>query len=131
MPFHQRRAYASHLLLGHKLEGEPSDIDLAIDVSNFLDKDMSDESIKEWDIEPSFVDVRFVKLRKRARTATDEQLRIKAFLQELSVRINERSENIYIDEKKVGPGTVFGLYPQLNSDGEDLDIPPFLRKKRR
>jgi len=98
------------------------DIDLAIDVSRFLDKDMSDESMKEWDIEPSFVDERFVKLRKRARTATDEQLRIKAFLQELSVRINEKSQNIYIDEKKIGPGTVFGLYPQLTPEGEDLDI---------
>ena len=90
------------------------DIDFGIDAKVLL-KDFSDKSFKEWGINPVQVKTRFEKLKKRARTATNEQLMMKAFLQEISVLINAKSPNIYVEEKKVGPGTMFSLYPQFEN----------------
>tara|TARA_R110001592_G_scaffold202890_7_gene452571 strand:+ start:1219 stop:2172 length:954 start_codon:yes stop_codon:yes gene_type:complete len=97
------------------------DIDLAIDYKSILDKDMSDASIKEWGIDHDLVTARYEKIAKRARTATHTQLRMKAFLLELAVYINQQAHNIYVDEKKVTNGNIFGLFPQYNSAGKKLD----------
>ena len=99
------------------------DIDLAIDVSTILDKNFSDESIKEWGIEPQIIKDNFIKLKARSRTATDSQLMLKAFLLELVKVINSKSPNIFCDEKKVTPGNIFSLYPQFDgTTKKKLDI---------
>lgn len=99
------------------------DIDLAIDVSTILDKNFSDESIKEWGIEPQIIKDNFIKLKARSRTATDSQLMLKSFLLELVKVINSKSPNIFCDEKKVTPGNIFSLYPQFDgTTKKKLDI---------
>ena len=99
------------------------DIDLAIDVSTILDKNFSDESIKEWGVEPQIIKDNFIKLKTRSRTATDSQLMLKAFLLELVKVINSKSPNIFCDEKKVTPGNIFSLYPQFDgTTKKKLDI---------
>lgn len=97
------------------------DIDLGISAQDLLDKEMTPASIAEWGIDPAQVDAQQEKLGKRARTATPEQLRMKAFLQMLGAQINKLSPNIYTDEKKIGAGNLFCLFPQYNQSGEKLD----------
>ncbi len=96
------------------------DIDLAIDSKSLLDKQMSDKSIKEWGVDPVLVNDRYKKIVKRARTATPEQSRMKAFLFELADLINKKTYNIYIDDKKITNGNIFGLFPQYDEDGDKL-----------
>lgn len=97
------------------------DIDLGISAQDLLDKEMTPASIAEWGIDPAQVDAQQEKLAKRARSATPEQLRMKAFLQMLGAQLNKLSPNIYTDEKKIGAGNLFCLFPQYNQSGEKLD----------
>lgn len=96
------------------------DIDLGIDVSHLLDSNKSDEAIQAWNIDPAFVTSTFEVLKKRARTATDDDLRIKAFLKCLAEYINQHAPNLHCDVKKVTNGNLFGLYPQFDSTYQKL-----------
>lgn len=99
---------------------ESGDIDLAVDSSSILDKQMSDESIMEWGIDPKLVMAEFDALKKRARTATPEQLRMKAFLKLLAKEINAKAPTLHTDEAKVTDGNLFGMFPQLDPAGEPV-----------
>jgi len=96
------------------------DIDLGVSVDDILDKDMSDASIAEWGISPSDVTARFEALSKRAKTATPEMLRMKAFNQCLVDYINTNAPTLHCDPKKVEAGNLFGLYPQINEEGKHV-----------
>lgn len=98
------------------------DIDLAVDSSSLLDKQMSDEAIAEWGIDPQAVMTEFELLKKRARTATPEMLRMKAFLKLLTRQINAKAPTLHTDEAKVTDGNIFGLFGQVGPDGKPLDI---------
>jgi hypothetical protein len=97
------------------------DIDLGVSSLNILDQEMSDKSISQWGVNPQEVAAQQEKLAKRARTATPEQLRMKAFFQLLAQKINNSTSDLHVDEKKVTPGNIFGLFPQYDSDGNSLD----------
>ena len=101
---------------------ESGDIDLAVDSSTILDKEMSDKSILEWGIDPKAVMAEFEALKKRARTATPEQLRMKAFLKMLAKQINAKAPTLHTDEAKVTDGNLFGMYPQTDRNGEQLGV---------
>ena len=96
------------------------DIDLGVSAADLLDKEMSDGAIAEWGIDPKRVAAEFENLKKRARSSTPEQLRMKAFLKELTLYINQNAPSLYCDEKKVTDGNIFGLFPQQNEQGQDL-----------
>jgi hypothetical protein len=96
------------------------DIDLGIDIANILDQDLSDNAIAEWGIDPAKVQGVFNDLKKRARTSTNDQLRLKAFLKCLTIYINDHAPTLYCDEKKVSTGNLFGLYPQLDEHGQEV-----------
>lgn len=98
------------------------DIDLGINASTLLDSTLSDTAIAEWGIDTMRVDAEFILLTKRARTATSKQLRMKAFLKELTIYINHTAPNLHCDEKKVTDSNIFGLYNQTDQDGNDLNI---------
>jgi hypothetical protein len=98
------------------------DIDLGVDVSSLLDKEMSDQSIAAWGVSPGAVAKQQEKLAVRAKTATPEELRMKAFLQMLALKINEVAGNLYVDEKKITPGNIFGLFPQYDASGQKLEM---------
>lgn len=98
------------------------DIDLGIDAPMILDKEMSDASISEWGIDHKLVAATFEKLKSRARTATPEQLRMKAFLLNLVLYINANAPIAYCDEKKVTYGQIFFCYPQIDENGQDLGV---------
>jgi hypothetical protein len=97
------------------------DIDLGVDVGDILDQEMSDEAIAKWNVDPKAVKAEAEKIAKRARTATPEQIMLKAFLRQLTVYINAHAPNLHTDEKKVSAGNIFGLYPQYDPEGTNLD----------
>ena len=96
------------------------DIDLGVSATDILDKTMSDESIAQWGVDPKAVAAKFTELQKRARTSTPEQLRMKAFLINLVVHINEHAPTLFCDEKKVTDGNIFGLFPQIDEKGQHV-----------
>jgi len=96
------------------------DIDLAIDTSSIVDRDMSDESIKQWGLDPKAVKYQFEKYKKRARSASDEALMMRSILTGIVTIINRDSPNLYCNEKKITAGNIFGLYPQYDTDGNKL-----------
>ncbi len=98
------------------------DIDLAVDSKDLLDKDFSDKSIEQWGIDPKDVHQEYAKLAQRARSAKPEQIAMKAFLKCLVLHINAHAPSLYCDEKKITDGNIFGLYPQINANGEHLGV---------
>jgi hypothetical protein len=98
------------------------DIDLGVDSKDILDKEMSDKSVAEWNIDPVDLKKEFDELSKRARTSTPAQLRLKAFLKLLAVYINKKSTRLNCDEKKVTDGNIFFVFPQIDEKGKELDI---------
>jgi len=97
------------------------DIDFAIDASTIVDKNFSDKSIQKWGLNPEEVKEQMKAYKKRARTATDSELMMRAMLKGIVTKINAYAENLYCDEKKITAGNIFGLFPQYNEDGEKLD----------
>lgn len=98
------------------------DIDLGVDLTFLVSKQITDSDIRLWNLEPNDVNNEFLVLKKRARTATDSQIKTKAFLKTLVRYINKNSTHLYCDEKKVTDGNIFGLFTQKDEQGKDLDI---------
>ena len=96
------------------------DIDLGVSATDLLDQEMSDASIAQWGIDPSAVAMEFETLKKRARTSTPEQLRMKAFLKLLTRYINKHAPTLHCDEAKVTDGNIFGLFPQIDAQGQHV-----------
>jgi hypothetical protein len=109
-----------HALGSVRKKAVSGDIDLGISVNNILDKEMSDASMAEWGVNPKDVADRFVILQKRARTATPETLRLKAFFLCLVEYINSNAPVAYCDPDKVSAGNIFFLYPQINEAGDHV-----------
>ena len=100
-------------------KAKSGDIDLAVDVQElFPDGEVNPEDIKKWGLDPEAWKKQVEKLTKRARTSTPSQLGWKAFLQLLAAHINENSDLLDVDTKKIGPGKMFSLFPQFNEQGE-------------
>jgi len=97
------------------------DIDFAIDVSSIVDKKVSDKSIQKWGLNPEEVKKQMLAYKKRAKTATDSELMVRAILKGIVTKINAYAENLYCDEKKITSGNIFGLFPQYTEAGEKLD----------
>jgi hypothetical protein len=97
------------------------DIDLGVAPIVLLDKNLSDDAIALWNIDPLLVADKFQQLKRRARTASDIQLRMKAFSISLVKYINTHAPTIHCDEKKVDGVTMFSLYSQKDVNGNDLD----------
>jgi len=95
------------------------DIDLGIDLR--IESKLNYDNLMEWNLKPSDTQKRFLLLKKRARTSTDEQLKQKAFLQELATYINKNSHYIKVDEKKIESGGFFTLCPQKTDDGDNYN----------
>ena len=104
-------------------KAKSGDIDLAVDVLElFDDGEVNPEDLLSWNIQPKDWMERVEKLTKRARTSTAIELGWKAFLQLLAEYINENSDLIRVDVKKITPGAMFSLFPQFNEEGERQSI---------
>ena len=97
------------------------DIDLGIDSKFIIDTGVYNDCVTDWNLSVKQVDAEFTKLKSRARTSSDNQLRVKAFLKTLSTYINANSNLILIDEQKITDGNIFGLFPQFDSKYQMLN----------
>lgn len=96
------------------------DIDLGIDIKYVINFDDIPGSLKSWEIHDSDFDKEFELLKKRARTATEAQLQSKALLKLISMHANDFTNSITFEESKVGPGSMFSLFPQYSNNGNEL-----------
>tara|TARA_R100000030_G_scaffold37401_1_gene28096 strand:- start:230 stop:1282 length:1053 start_codon:yes stop_codon:yes gene_type:complete len=104
-------------------KAKSGDIDLAVDVQEmFPQGKVTDEDLLSWNLEPSDWKATYEKMVKRARTATPAEVELRAFLYELAKYIGENSQMIKTDLKKVRPGQMFSLSPQISDDGEQLEV---------
>ena len=99
------------------------DIDIGIDKGNFFKGGVvALGGLQDWNVDPTNWENTFKKYKRRARTRTDEQIKWRAFLTEIAKYINNNSNIITFNLKKIGPGTMFSLFPQYTENGEQLDI---------
>ena len=96
------------------------DIDLGINVNDLFDLNDVYGSLEEWGLIAAEYEDEFIQLKKRARTSSDDQLRVKAFLKLLTQCINDHAEHIFCDEKKVTDGNIFTLFPQVDENNFGL-----------
>lgn len=103
------------------------DIDLGVDMQYIIDLNDVYKSVDDWNLVAADFEDEFALLKKRARTATDNQLRSKALLKLIAMYINDFANDITCNEEKVGPGTMFSLFPQYTekniklADGVQID----------
>jgi len=97
------------------------DIDLGISNHYIFDvhNDNLPNQLKSWNLTVPEFEQTFTLLKSRAKTASDDQLRMKAFLLNLVRYINLHAPNIHCDEKKVTDSSIFGYYPQKDLNGDD------------
>jgi hypothetical protein len=104
-------------------KAKSGDIDLAVNVREiFPDGEVNPEDLESWGLSPDKWNEKLEKLIRRARTSTKGELGWKAFLQLLAEYINENSDLIEADLKKIKPGVMFSLFPQFNPEGEQQDV---------
>ena len=104
------------------LKSTSGDIDLAVDATVLFPRGISTQTLTVWNIDPSEFVTRFDQFKKRARTSTDEQVAMKTALVLISEYANEHASNIHMDPKKVTPGNAFGMFPQYDEQGSNLNI---------
>jgi len=103
-------------------KAKSGDIDLAVNVREmFPDGEVNPEDVESWNLSSEEWLKKVEKLSKRARTSTPSELGWKAFLQLLAEYMNENSDLIEADLKKIKPGAMFSLFPQFNENGEQQD----------
>ena len=98
------------------------DIDFGIDIKDIINDDFSNEEVSKWNVDPDEFNVEFLKLKKRARTATVPELKAKALFKLITIYINNNSELIHCDEKKIGISGFFTHFPQYNENNEQLEV---------
>lgn len=89
------------------------------DFSGDIDLAISDEGLKtveDWNVDPAHVAELFAKFKKRARTATDEQLTKRAVIVAISEYINANSDLIKTNDKSSGSGSLFSQFEQIDHE---------------
>jgi hypothetical protein len=99
---------------------ESGDIDLGMSVDNFLTKD-GQPLLSDWNIDPNEFNALFEKIRKRSKTATEAQSKLRTMLELIAINIEEKSQFIDTDLKAAGGGSIFCTSPQYNENGEALE----------
>ncbi len=104
-------------------KAKSGDIDLAVDVEElFPQGKVTDEDLQSWNLNPIDWKATYEKMVKRARTAKPSEVELRAFLYEIARYIGENSQIIKTDLKKVRPGQMFSLFPQISDTGEQKDV---------
>jgi hypothetical protein len=104
-------------------KAKSGDIDLAVDVEElFPQGKVTDEDLQSWNLNPADWKATYEKMVKRARTAKPSEVELRAFLYEIARYIGENSQIIKTDLKKVRPGQMFSLFPQISDAGEQKDV---------
>lgn len=95
------------------------DIDLGYDAKNLF-PDGKTPDFKGWGVDKAAFDERAAAIQKRARTATPEQVQLRAMIDMIGNKINDNSDIIKVDLKQSGAGSLFCETGQYNDAGEEL-----------
>jgi hypothetical protein len=99
---------------------ESGDIDLGMSVDQFMDKD-GNPLLSNWNIDKTEFNALYEKIRKRSRSASETQSKLRAMLELIASNLEEKSEYIDTDLKAAGNGSIFCNFPQYNEKGEMLN----------
>lgn len=113
--------YQEEYLKGYKVLGSAGKKEVSGDIDLALSNDLMDNS-DAWGLRPMQVLEYYEKFRKRARTATHEQLMKRAFIVSIADVIERDSELIGVDTKGSGNGSLFCTFPQLNENGDQVGM---------
>lgn len=95
------------------------DIDLSYDIKNIFPNGQPD--FKGWGVDESKYNELVTLFTKRAKVATPEKIQLRAMIELIGNKINEKASNIEVDVKSAGNGTIFCAAYQFTPDGEKLD----------
>jgi len=98
---------------------ESGDVDLAFSINHFFVNGKPD--IRGWGINEDEFNALYEKNRKRARTATDEQIQVKSMVELIVQKINSSGTDLFSSDKASGAGSIHFSYPQYTPSGEKLD----------
>ena len=99
---------------------ESGDIDLGMSVDQFMTKN-GEPLLSDWNINSNEFNALFEKIRKRSKTATEAQSKLRAMLELIAINIEEKSQFIDTDLKAAGGGSIFCTSPQYNEKGKELN----------
>lgn len=110
--FPRAKSYFSNMATLGSVGKKPvsGDIDLALDSSSF-------ERLEDWGLDSEYIQQLYEKFKKRARTATDNQLMNRAFITAMGEKIQDSSKMLNVDLKSSGAGSIFFIFPQFSPDG--------------
>ena len=98
---------------------ESGDIDLGMGVEQFMDKN-GNPLLSNWNIDPNEFNTLYEKIRKRTRTSTEAQSKLRAMLELVAISIEKNSQFIDTDIKSAGGGSIFCLFPQFDEKGNEI-----------
>jgi hypothetical protein len=71
-------------------------------------------------IDPKEFQVTYDQIRKRSKTATEAQSKLRAMLQLIATKIENESETIGTDTKASGSGSIYCAFPQYDESGNTI-----------
>ena len=95
------------------------DIDIAYSVKHFFAGDKVD--LAGWGIDQGEFTALYEKYKKSARTASDDQIQLKALIELIVRRVNSNSKDLYASDKASGAGSIHFSFPQYSASGEKID----------
>ena len=99
---------------------ESGDIDLGMSIDQFMDKN-GNPLLSNWNIDKVEFDALYEKIRKRSRSSSEAQSKLRAMLELIATNLEEKSDYISTDLKAAGNGSIFCNFPQYNEKGEMLN----------
>ena len=97
---------------------ESGDIDLGYDGNNLVKDGKPD--LERWNIDPAEFQQTFERIRKRARSASEEQSTKRAMLELIAKQVVDTPGPIQADMKAAGNGSLFFEFPQFDSSGNEI-----------
>lgn len=99
---------------------ESGDIDLGMSVDQFLTKD-GEPLLSNWNIDPAEFEALYNNIRKKARTASESQSKLRAMLELIAANLEKNSEFINTDVKAAGGGSIFCTFPQFSENNVQVE----------
>lgn len=99
---------------------QSGDVDIAYSSEHFFKDGKID--ITGWGVDKNEYDTLYEKYKKSSRTASDEQIQIRALLDTIVNKINNAGGDMFASNKATNGGTIHFSYPQFTPSGEKLDL---------
>ena len=100
-------------------KAESGDIDLGFSANNIISNDGT-PLFDKWGISSQEFQVTYDQIRKRSKTATEAQSKLRAMLQLIATKIENESETIGTDTKASGSGSIYCAFPQYDESGNTV-----------